>query len=178
MACNPMSLAVTLCTVKKNKKYPENRDHRFMKLWAPTLTPSRCSILPAPDVSKPSADVSLTVPETSKSFAQKESDVLTVVSGGTRPRRLARDRDLVLSPSRFDPGASPTATEVQLTVAKCNQLHLLASTCTRLRNLHQKIFCRKNKKGSGLNLNAVFEILSIQCSAKGPSRAAPLRAQP
>jgi hypothetical protein len=39
--------------------------------------------------------------------------------------------------------ASETATEVQLTVGDRKHLHQLAMTCTNLRNLHQKIFCRK-----------------------------------
>jgi hypothetical protein len=80
----------------------------------------------------------------------KECNVVTVISGIQRMRMLT---EALLSAPPIHPnggGASETATEVQLTVANRNYLHQLASICTNLRNLHQKIFCPKNKSGRGL----------------------------
>jgi hypothetical protein len=70
-------------------------------------------------------------------------DVVPVISGIQR----MRTQPLLSAPRihRIGGGASATATEVQLTVANRNYLHQLASSCTNLRNLHQKIFCQKNK---------------------------------
>jgi hypothetical protein len=118
----------------------------------------------------------LTVGKTSKSFSENKSDVLTVVSGGTAPLQLAPDHDLALTPSRFGPSARETATQVQLTVANRNYLHQLASSCTKLRNLHQKIFCQKNKTGRGLlplpPLSSLTPFLRFSSSKVGrlPSR--------
>jgi hypothetical protein len=61
-----------------------------------------------------------------------------------------RDPDLNSTAVKVVASASGTASEVQLTVANRNYLHQLASSCTKLRNLHQKIFCQKNKSGRGL----------------------------
>jgi hypothetical protein len=73
----------------------------------------------------------------------KKCDVVPVISGIQR----MRTQPLLSAPRihRIGGGASATATEVQLTVANRNYLHQLASSCTKLRNLHQKIFCQKNK---------------------------------
>jgi hypothetical protein len=141
-----------------------------------TLTPPGCCIPIGPDASKPSVDVSETVAKTSKSFSQNKSDVLTAVSGGTAPLHLAPDHDLALTPSRFAPSASETATQVQLTVANRNYLHQLAPICIKLRNLHQEIFCQKNKTGRGLlplpPLSTLTPLLRFSSSRVGrlPSR--------
>jgi hypothetical protein len=75
---------------------------------------------------------------------------VTVISGSTAPLNLAPAYAQDLPLSRFEPSASATASEVQLTVANRNYLHQLAPICTKLRNLHQKIFCQKNKSGRGV----------------------------
>ena len=82
----------------------------------------------------------------------KKCDVVTVISGGTAPL------DLALHPSRFGSTASASATELQLTVANRNYLHQLAPTCTNLRNLHQKIFCQKNKSEEGLSASRALNV--------------------
>jgi hypothetical protein len=71
----------------------------------------------------------------------KKCDVVTVISG-----RSPAPGFLIVpfyDPALVGSSASVTATEVQLTIVNRNCLHQLAPICTNLRNLHQKIFCRK-----------------------------------
>jgi hypothetical protein len=80
-----------------------------------------------------------------ESYAVKRIHSATPTLTGHFPHHPTHNTDPNSPVAKVVASASGTASEVQLTVASRNYLHQLASSCTKLRNLHQKIFCQKNK---------------------------------
>jgi hypothetical protein len=102
---------------------------------------------------------------------------------GHFPHHPTRNPDLTSTAVKVVRIASGTAIEVQPSVANRNYLHQLASSCTKLRNLHQKIFCLKNKSGRGLRALQAPSNLTL-CSKFSSSKVgrtppgSPLRSKP
>jgi hypothetical protein len=80
-----------------------------------------------------------------ESYAVKRIHSAAPTLTGHFPRHPTHNTDPNSPAVKVVASANGTASEVQLTVANRNYLHQLASSCTKLRNLHQKIFCQKNK---------------------------------